>query len=100
MGRHATLGDAELAREPTERQASECHGPSLLAQIAVPTLLMHGARRARRRWLNDGVRHVADHVSDPHLRKVADTGHFGVAFAPEPIADELIRFLTAAPRQS
>lgn len=72
----------------------------LLAQIAVPTLLMHGARRARRRWLNDGVRHVADHVSDPHLRKVADTGHFGVAFAPEPIADELIRFLTAAPRQS
>lgn len=83
----------ELAHD-AQSQAPSATDPSLLAKITVPTLLMHGARSARHDWFSDGVRHVAHHVPDPDLREVVDAGHFGVALAPEPIADELTRFLT------
>ena len=78
-------------------QAPSATDPALLAQITVPTLLMHGARSARRGWFTDGVAHVAEHVSDPHVRAIDGAGHFGVACAPEPIAEELTRFLATAP---
>lgn len=70
--------------------------PSVLAKITVPVLLLHGSRTALRNFFTDGVRHVADHVANPHVREIAGAGHFAVALAPEPIADELVRFLEAA----
>ena len=83
-----------------QSQAPSAADPSLLAKVAAPVLLMHGARSARRDWFTAGVHHVADHVADPHLREVVGAGHFGVAFAPEPIADELASFLAGAPTRS
>lgn len=69
--------------------------PSVLAKIRVPVLLLHGSRTALRSWFTAGVRHVAEHVADPHVREIAAAGHFGVALAPEPIAEEIRRFLEA-----
>lgn len=83
-----------------QSQAPSATDAALLARIAAPTLLMHGAHSARRGWFDDAVAHVAEHVSDPEVREVDSAGHFGVAVAPEPIADELTRFLAAAPGQS
>ncbi len=71
--------------------------PSELVKITVPVLVLHGSRSALRSFFPAGARHIAEHVADPHLREIAGAGHFGVALAPQPIANELVRFLTAAP---
>lgn len=66
--------------------------PSVLAKITAPVLLLQGSRSALRDFFTDGVRHIAEHAADTRVREVADGGHWGVTLAPEPIADELVRF--------
>lgn len=69
--------------------------PSELARITVPVLLLYGSRSALRTWFAEGVRHVADHVADPHVREIAGTGHRAPVLQPEPLADEVVRFFGA-----
>lgn len=66
--------------------------PALLSQTAVPVLLLHGSGSIRGDWFGRGVRHVADHVRDPHVREIEGAGHFGVALKPEAVAEELKSF--------
>lgn len=70
--------------------------PSVLAKITAPVLLLQGSRSALRDFFTDGVGHISEHVADTRVREVAGGGHFGVTFAPEPIADEIAQFLEAA----
>lgn len=80
-------------------QAAEAGGPGpgdpeVLAGTTVPVLLLHGARSHPMNIRF--VRHVADHVADPHVRPIAGAGHYGPHTAPEAVADELVRFFTGA----
>lgn len=70
-------------------------GPSELARISAPVLIMHGSRTALRDWIMDGARHVAEHVPNSEVREMSGAGHFGIALAPDPIADEVVGFLAA-----
>lgn len=82
-------------------RASEGPGPtdaSVLARITAPVLVLHGGRTALRSWFTDGAHHVADHVQNSEVREIVGAGHFGVALAPEPIADELVGFFAGALR--
>lgn len=85
-----------------ERQSTGATGTdtSLLHQITEPTLVMYGQRTALDDFFPVGARHVADHVSESQLHAVPAAGHFGVAMRPQPIADQLIRFLQDAARPS
>lgn len=64
--------------------------PSVLAQINVPTLLLHGSRTHPAHV--DFVRHAAAHLPDAQVREVAGAGHFGIYTEAEAVADELARF--------
>lgn len=82
---------AELEQEEHAQGASPTD-PALLAMITAPVLLLQGSRSALRDFFTVGVRHVADHVRDTRVREIAGSGHWGVALAPEPIAEKLVRF--------
>jgi pimeloyl-ACP methyl ester carboxylesterase len=66
--------------------------PAVLATVTVPVLLMRGRRTALGTWFADAIGHIAQHVSDPHVRELPDAGHFAPLLAPELVAKELIRF--------
>ena len=70
--------------------------PSELAKISAPVLILHGSQSTRR-WFNDGVRHVAEHIADSEVREIPGAGHHAVWVEPKPVADELIRFFAARP---
>lgn len=88
------LGELEQAAESQDYSPTD---PSVLKRVTVPVLLMHGSRTALHTWFTKGVRHVAEHVADPHEREIHGAGHWGVVLQPEPIADELVRFFEQAP---
>jgi pimeloyl-ACP methyl ester carboxylesterase len=67
-----------------------------LGMIAAPILLLRGQQTALGTWFADAIRHIAQHVSDPHVRELPDAGHFAPLLAPEPMAKELIRFFESA----
>lgn len=71
--------------------------PSRLNRISAPTLLMYGSQTKLRDWFSRGVRHVGEHVGDPHIEQIPDAGHFGPALHPKPIAEAVIRFFTRTP---
>lgn len=66
--------------------------PSELAKIAAPALLLYGTRSIPDPWFVDGVHHVAEHVADPRVREISDTGHLGPIHKTEAVADEVVRF--------
>ena len=66
--------------------------PEALGTVAAPVLLLRGQQTALGTFLADAARHIAQHVSDPHVRELPGAGHFAPVIAPEPIAKELIRF--------
>lgn len=83
-------------------QASEGEGPgptdpSVLARITAPVLVLHGVRSTLRPWFEAGARHIAEHVADARVRELPGMGHWGPVLEPEAIADEVVRFLAAAP---
>lgn len=53
-------------------------------------------RDSWRRLLHQGLRHIVEHVADARVREIEGAGHFGVAFEPEPIAEEVTRFFKTA----
>ncbi len=68
--------------------------PATLAATTVPVLLLHGARSHPMNI--EFVHYVADHLADPHVREVADAGHYGPHTQAEAIAREIMRFLEPA----
>ncbi len=78
--------DTTAASSPTE--------PSMLANIDVPLLLMHGSRSTFHDWFAAGVDHVAAHVPHAEVREIDGPGHFGVTLQPEAIASQLARFFS------
>jgi pimeloyl-ACP methyl ester carboxylesterase len=66
--------------------------PSELAKVSAPVLILHGSQ-AKLRWFTDGVRHVAEHVARSEVREIPAVGHHAFWVRPEPVVDELIRFL-------
>ena len=84
-----------LLREVEQTAQSHAYsptGPSELERITVPVLLLYGARSALRTWFAEGVRHVAEHVPEAHVREIAGTGHWAPVLQPEPLAEEIVRF--------
>lgn len=69
--------------------------PDLLATIAVPVLLLQGDRTASH-WFADGIRHVAEHVTDCEVQTVPGAGHSAPGLMPAAVAAELVRFLERA----
>jgi pimeloyl-ACP methyl ester carboxylesterase len=66
--------------------------PEALGLVTAPVLLLRGQETALGRFIADAIRHIAQHVSDPHVSELPGAGHFAPVIAPEPIAMELIRF--------
>lgn len=103
-GAFETMGanvPADMAgfQQGTEHQGPPATDASVLAQITAPVLLLQGGRSNVRSWFHAGVRHVAEHVPQATVHEFADLGHLAPVVAPEPIADEIARFFTAAPRR-
>jgi pimeloyl-ACP methyl ester carboxylesterase len=73
--------------------------PEALGMVTAPVLLLRGQQTALGTWFADATRHIAQHVSDPHVRELPGAGHFAPALTPEPIAMELIRFFESVPQE-
>ena len=69
--------------------------PHELAKITAPVLLLHGTRSNPDTWFIDGVNHVASHLTNAHVRKIAGAGHLGPIVEPGRVADELVPFFSA-----
>lgn len=65
--------------------------PAVLAAIAVPVLLLQG-EVSPWSWFAEGVRHVADHVSDAQVCTIPGAGHGAPGLMPEAVAAQLVRF--------
>jgi pimeloyl-ACP methyl ester carboxylesterase len=74
----------EEARQSGLPQLSDL---SLLDEIAVPVLVLHGARTNP--FYAQVARDVADRLADARLRVVPGLGHLGPEITPEPVASEL-----------
>ncbi|WP_083912355.1 alpha/beta fold hydrolase [Natronolimnohabitans innermongolicus] len=72
-------------------------GPSALAEIEAPVLLLHGSSSIPDPWFVDGVHHVAEHATDSRVREIEETGHFGPVHRSDAVAEELARFFAATP---
>jgi pimeloyl-ACP methyl ester carboxylesterase len=72
--------------------------PEVLARIEVPVLILLAQQTRLDTWFTDSAQHVAQHVTDSHIRELPDVGHFAPLVAPEPIAKELISFFAAVRR--
>jgi len=70
--------------------------PEALGSVIAPVLLLRGQQTLLGTWFADAARHIAEHVSDPHVRELPGAGHFAPLLAPEPMAKELIRFFESA----
>ena len=66
--------------------------PEVLGAVTAPVLLLRGRQTLLGTWFADAARHIAQHVSDAHVRELPGAGHFAPVLAPEPMAKELIRF--------
>lgn len=79
----ARLGEG--GRSPT--------GPSTLAKVEVPVLLLLGA--SSRSWFRDSVRHVARHLPRATVHEISGAAHFGPHTAPNAVAEQIVRFFEA-----
>lgn len=60
---------------------------SLLEEVTVPVLLLHGAETHP--FYKQVARRVADRLADSHLRAIPGLGHLGPQITPEPVTNEL-----------
>lgn len=67
---------------------------SLLDDITVPVLLLHGDRTNA--FYKQVARHVADRLAHCRLRVLPGLGHLGPEIAPEPVTNELLWLAEAA----
>jgi pimeloyl-ACP methyl ester carboxylesterase len=64
--------------------------PDRLERLTMPILLLHGSRTHP--FYPNVVTHLADLLTDAHVREVDGAGHLGPLLAPEIVAAELARF--------
>ena len=74
--------------------------PEALVMLTAPVLLLRGQHTALGTWFADVTRHIAEQVSNPHVRELPGVGHFAPLLAPEPIARELIHFFASVQQES
>jgi pimeloyl-ACP methyl ester carboxylesterase len=74
--------------------------PEVLATITAPVLLLRGRQTRLADWFAEATGHIAQHVSDPHVRELPGAGHFAPVLAPEPLASELICFFEPVLQES
>jgi len=72
----------------------------VLGTVTAPVLLLRGRQTLLGTWFADAARHIAQHVSDPHVRELPGAGHFAPVLTPERIAKELIRFFDSVGQES
>jgi len=87
------------AQQDASYEGPRSTDPEALAMVTVPVLLLRGRQTALGTWFADATRHIAQHVSDPHVHELPGAGHFAPLIAPEPIAMELIRFFESVPQE-
>jgi pimeloyl-ACP methyl ester carboxylesterase len=68
--------------------------------VTAPVLLLCGRQTVLGTFFADAARHIAQHVSDPHVRELPGAGHFAPVVAPEPVAKELIHFFESGRPES
>ncbi|HEX6361273.1 alpha/beta hydrolase [Actinophytocola sp.] len=66
--------------------------PETLGTVAAPVLLMYGRQTLLGAWFADSARHIAQHVTDAHVRVLSGVGHFAPVLAPTSLAEELDRY--------
>jgi pimeloyl-ACP methyl ester carboxylesterase len=81
-----------FVQEDTSYEGPRSTDPDALGMVAAPVLLLRGQQTALGTWFRDAIAHIAQHVSDPHVRELPGAGHFAPVIAPELMAMELIRF--------
>jgi len=74
--------------------------PEVLGTVTVPVLLLRGRQTLLSTSFAEVARHIAQHVSDPHVRALPGAGHFAPVVAPEPVAKELIHFFESVRPES
>jgi pimeloyl-ACP methyl ester carboxylesterase len=74
--------------------------PEALAMVTAPVLLLRGGQTLLGTFFADAVRHITQHVSDPHVRELPGAGHFAPVLEPEPVALELIQFFESVGHDS
>lgn len=92
-----------MLQENEDGLESDEPGPtndSVLAKITAPVLVLRGTQGALRLLSTDGPRHVAEQLPDSQQRNVEGAGHFGVALAPQHIAEEVLQFFDASLRSA
>jgi pimeloyl-ACP methyl ester carboxylesterase len=67
--------------------------PDRLDQLKMPILLLHGSHTHT--FYSNVVTHLADQLTDTHVREIDGAGHMGPLLAPELVAAELVRFFTS-----
>jgi pimeloyl-ACP methyl ester carboxylesterase len=80
-----------FVQEDASYQGPRSTDPEALAMVSAPVLLLRGQQTALGTWFADATGHIAQHLSDPHVRELPGTGHFAPVIAPEPLAKELMR---------
>lgn len=90
MARYLPVDLQEFEAVSTDEAVSPT-APSALARIAVPVLVMRGAR-TELPWFAASVRHVASHVPHCRVQEVAGAAHLAAATAPEALAGILAEF--------
>jgi pimeloyl-ACP methyl ester carboxylesterase len=65
---------------------------SVLAQVAVPVLLLHGSRTAP--WFTESIRYMERNLNDTRVVVIAGAGHMGPVLAAPGVAKELVRFFS------
>lgn len=86
-------GDTSERPSPTD--------PEILAQVAVPVLLLGGRETLRRTLWVDSEQHIAQHVANPKIHEpLPGVGHMAPIVAPEPIANELISVFETTRRRT
>ncbi len=79
-------------QEAMAHQGPRSTDPEVLKKVTAPVLLLRGQQTQLDTFYTGTVRHVAEHVADPHVREpLPGLGHWAPLLAPEPIAEESAR---------
>src|SRR5687768_14501991 len=77
-----------FVQQDASYQGPRSTDPEFLRQVAAPVLLLRGQQTKLGTFAADAARHIAQHVSDPHVRELPDAGHFAPVLAPQALAKE------------
>ena len=86
---------AQAALPIVVQEAPEMNRPiedTTLERLSVPVLVLHGERS--RSEFKNAARMLADRLEDARIAEIAGAGHLGPLTAPEPVARELVGFLS------